>query len=291
MSQPRPYTRATGAHSAPLAAAAARTMQPMEPPSTGTVARAVAVLRALAETDGDATVAGLAARLGLPRPTVHRLLGLLREQGMVDAHESTRTYAVGQEFFRIAALVTKRQQLGALARPEMERIVDACGETCLLGVYLPAHRQMMFAEEAPSVHPLGYRVDMLTPISLVWGASGRAILAFRPEGDIDEILRVEGPSPVTGARLPSAATTHDELAQVRAQGYAYTQGQKIPGSRGVAAPILAADGWAVGSLCLTIPEMRFDDGSAPRLGELLMEHASIVSGLLGYEAPAAAPRL
>lgn len=252
--------------------------------STGTVARAVSVLRALAETEGDVTVAGLADRLGLPRPTVHRLLNLLKEEGLVDAHEATRTYAIGQELFRISALVTKRQRLGQLARPAMERIVDSCGETCLLGVFLPAQRQMMFSEEVASAHPLSYRVELLTPIPLVWGASGRSILAFRPGAEIDEILRVAGPSPVTGARLPTPATVHEELAQIRSQGYAYTQGQKIAGSRGVAAPILAADGWAVGSLCLTIPEMRFIDGSAPRLGELLMQHASKVSGLLGYES-------
>jgi hypothetical protein len=56
-------------------------MQPTDsarpPAETGTVARAIAVLRAVAESGGGTQIKRVSAQLQLPAPTVHRLLDLL----------------------------------------------------------------------------------------------------------------------------------------------------------------------------------------------------------------------
>ena len=78
---------------------------------TGTVARTVRVMRALAEAGEPLTVAELGRRLGLPRPTVHRLLGLLAAEGIV-ASDGGGRYEVGREYRRLAALVGARRDRG-----------------------------------------------------------------------------------------------------------------------------------------------------------------------------------
>jgi DNA-binding IclR family transcriptional regulator len=250
--------------------------------ASGTVARAVQLLRALAEAERDVTVAGLAEELALPRPTVHRLLGLLRDEGMVEARPG-HAYGPGPEFVRVAALVSKHHDLGRLARPFMERVARETAESCMLCVYLPAKRRMIIADDVASTHPLGYRLTRNEPMSVLWGASGRAILAFLPESEIAAVVAGEGPSPVTGAPVPAPEELAELLAEIRAAGYAYTQGQKIPDSRGIAAPIRSADGPAVGSLALTIPELRYRPEAREQLGAVVSAYAAELSRLLGYE--------
>jgi DNA-binding IclR family transcriptional regulator len=250
--------------------------------ASGTVARAVQLLRALAEAERDVTVAGLAERLDLPRPTVHRLLGLLREEGMVETRPG-HSYGPGPEFVRVAALVSKHYDLGRLARPFMQRVAQETAEACMLCVYLPAKRRMIIADDVASTHPLGYRLTRNEPMSVLWGASGRAILAFLPEPEIAAVVASDGPSPVTGAPVPDPAELQAILEEIRAAGYAYTQGQKIPDSRGIAAPIRGAAGTAVGSLALTIPELRYRPEAREELGATVRAHATELSRLLGFE--------
>jgi DNA-binding IclR family transcriptional regulator len=251
---------------------------------TGTVARAVAVLRTVIEAENDVTVAEVAELLRLPRPTVHRLLDLLAREDMVEADPVSRRWRPSRECQRLGALLTGRRSLVTLAKPVMAEVVRTSEEACLLGVYLPGQHRMTFAAEQSSPNPLSYRIELNRPISVAWGASGRSILAFLPDSEIDAVLAEREQSPVTGDRLPGALSVRRELKQIRQQGFAYTKGQKIPGSRGIAAPILGSDGFAVGSLCLTIPEMRFREEAKDQLAEMVMRSCRELSSVLGYVA-------
>lgn len=252
----------------------------MSAPPQGTVARAIQVLRCVAEAEGEVTVAEIAKTLGLPRPTIYRQLALLGEQGVVTS--AGRGYTVGPDLVRLASIVHRRNGLVQLAAPMMRRIVDACGETCLLGVYLPAQRQMAFAAQAASPQPLGYTVRLDDPVSVLWGSSGRAILAHLPADDVEAIRAAEGPAPATGRAVPSAATLERQLSAVRRDGFAYTEGDKIADSRGIAAPILGPDGLPVGSLCVTIPVVRYDERAKDRYAAAVVENARDLSRMLGH---------
>ncbi|TNC27812.1 IclR family transcriptional regulator [Amycolatopsis alkalitolerans] len=257
-----------------------------EPP-TGTVARAVAVLRAVIEAGEDVSVAELTETLGLPRPTVHRLLDLLAKEDMVEPDHGTRRWRPTVECQRLGAVLAARRDLVRLARPVLAEVVERSQEACLLGVYLPRRREMIYASEHTSPNPLSYRIELNSPVPVNWGASGRAILAFLPEEEIEAILAERAPNPVTGEKAPSANVLRRELDFIRQAGFAFSRGQKIPGSRGIAAPILGADGIAVGSLTLTIPEMRFREEAKEQLAEMVIRGAGELSVMLGYRAPQA----
>src|SRR3546814_16357197 len=111
---------------------------------------------------------------------------------------------------------------------------------------------MNFGYRADGNQRLTYQNDLHRPLSLYWGASGKAILAFLPDDEIEQILRREGASPASGEKPPSLRARMAELREVRARGYAISEGQKLPGARGVAAPVFDAKG-VFGCLCMTSP--------------------------------------
>ena len=122
---------------------------------------------------------------------------------------------------------------------------------------------------------------MNTPVSVLWGASGRSILAFLPKADVDRIYTAEGRAPASGEPLPARRTLEGELANIRKRGYDITYGQKIAEAVGIGAPIFNVNGKVVGSLCVTVPKTRIAAKDRPRLGELVRRTAERLSAALG----------
>ncbi len=257
--------------------------------AAGTVARVVQLLACLAEADGPVSIKFLCQTLKLPASTVHRLLGLLAEQGMVERSTDRPIYAPGLELVRIASLLASKIRIVDIAKPFMRAIVRDCDETCCLIQYDPAQRKVMALHAEFSSHPLRYRIELFQPHSLLWGATGRSALAFLEPEEIAAALSDNDVSPATGVSLPAQGALLADLADIRARGYAITHGQKIEGAVGIGTPLFNSERRVIGSLCITIPETRFNRKAQARLSQMLMQRAGELSRALGFAPlPAAA---
>jgi len=222
--------------------------------SVGTVARTIDLLRYFAEYD-QATIRSLSSTLGQAPSTCHQLLHLLAREGMVEHDVEERRYRLGAAFMRIAILVFSGYRIRALAQPLLRKIVENTGETALLCLYQPLSGTMIFADKAESTHLLRYNLPLNRPSSLLWGASGRSILAFLEASEIERLFAQEQVSPASGEPKPPLSLLHEELAAIRHRGYAVTRGQKIPGAIGINAPFFD-HGVVVGNVGITMPESR-----------------------------------
>jgi DNA-binding IclR family transcriptional regulator len=246
---------------------------------TGTVQRVIALLSQIASTRDQIGVAELSGRLDLPMPTTHRLLHLLREEGMVDWNASSKRYSIGPELFRISALVSAGADLPRIAQREIDQVAELTGEATLFGVYLPNAAGMSFIARAEGRHALQYRIELNTVMSLVWGASGRAILAYLPD-DVVAAALARTEANASGAPRPDAEKLDQDLARIRRNGYAVSEGEKLQGARGVAAPVFNQSG-ITGSICVTSPSERIPIDSVTELAEIVREAAGRISRSLG----------
>jgi DNA-binding IclR family transcriptional regulator len=247
----------------------------------GPIEKAFQLLDVLVDApSGGAGVREIARRLSLPVSSVHRLLGTLLGADMVSRDDETRRYSVGPEAYRLAARIARGMRLSEFALPALRRLTAEFNETALLGVYLQQQGKMMFADRVDGTHFLQYRISLLEPLSVVWGASGKAILAFLDSDVVDAILGAEGPAPATGAPPPRRSELVRELELIRRQGYAVSRGEKIPNACGVAAPVFGPSGVA-GCLCVTSPLDRLAEDSVRKLSVRVVEEATRVSELYG----------
>ena len=244
---------------------------------TGTVARTSELIRYLAEQDGEVAVTTLARDLALPPSTAHRLLHLLMDQGFVERGKRFQSYRVGGELYRLGCLVSRKLGFTELADPIMRGLSAESGEFSMLTLYLPSEHKLTLVHTVAAPNPLTYRPELFSQLSIAWGASGRAILATLCENEIRAIYLKTGPSPVTGAELPPYPEFREELRLIAARGYARTNAQRMAGAVGLASPVCDTAGKPVGSLCLTIPEFRFDPSREPELGAILRERAAALS--------------
>jgi DNA-binding IclR family transcriptional regulator len=250
----------------------------------GTVQRVVQIMLFFAER-GESTLKELSTALVLAPSTCHRLLELLGREGLIEQDPVRRRYRIGGEFFRMSALVHAKHDIRVLALPFLREIVDTCNETCVLNLYLPSDGKMFFAEKVDSGQMLRYQLPMQTPVSVLWGASGRSIAAYLEADEIDRIHASEGAAPASGEKRPSRRTLDAELAIVRERGFAVTHGQKIAGAVGIAAPVFQANHKVVGSLGVTAPEARLTRKDEVRIGNLVRRTADKLSLALGANAP------
>lgn len=245
--------------------------------ATGTTHRVVRLLSAIADTEGAIRVGSLARRLDLAPSTTHRLLNLLKVEGLVESAAESHEYAIGTELYRMAARVMERVQIAQVAQGTLQRLTARFHETVLLGSYIPNVPAMTFVARADGPHPLQYRIQMNQHLSLIRGASGKSILAHLPDEVVTRALQREQQS---YGPTPSFKELQPLLRSVQRRGFAASEGEKLPGAQGIAAPVFRANG-IFGCLCLTAPKGRIARDQVGAIGEELMAAASALSRALG----------
>jgi DNA-binding IclR family transcriptional regulator len=244
------------------------------------VLKAIAVLRRLAERGEPVGVQQLAADTGLNVSTVHRLLQLMAEDGMVAYDAQARLYSVGTEAIRFATLVLGSGSLTDRVRPIIAELAAHLGETCAFTLYEPRTFSKVFAIVERGPHALGYDFAVGTRDGIHAGASGKPILAFLPDEAIERFLATPLPR-VTERTLVDPDQLRRQIRQIRKRGYATSRSERVTGAAtGIGAPVFGAKGHVVGSVVVTIPSFRWRNDRLEKTAATLMRYARRVSGIL-----------
>ena len=112
-------------------------------------------------------------------------------------------------------------------------------------------------------------------------ASGKLLLAFASEHEIDKILSGKLHR-FTEHTKTSSATLRKELVQIRAEGSAINYGEFANDVGAVAAVVRNMDGHAQAVVTITVPIYRFSSERQAMLIEMVVATASAISAQLGY---------
>jgi DNA-binding IclR family transcriptional regulator len=246
----------------------------------GHAERLILLLTAFAEGPDVMSVKELAEKLGLPQSSTHRLLESLVATGLI-GRAPHRKYRIGTELFRLAAIVEDRFELVATARPIMQQVVAASGETCLL--LTRSRSTYLLAEKCDSPSPLRFRFQLHQNLSLLWGSAGRAILAWLEMADIRRVIEEAEEAPASHERVPAYQDLLGRLAEIKQQGFAFTKGQRsVPDAVGMGVPFFDVGGQVCGSLAVVAPEFRLNAEKQQLIVRHLRRSAAELSRALGY---------
>jgi IclR family transcriptional regulator, KDG regulon repressor len=232
------------------------------------VERAIDVLDAIRVQGESAGVSEISERLGLPKSTVHRLLIALLKKNMV-RQTSTERYALGYKAFEIALSAARQMDLVVIAAPYLEELREQLGETAALalkvGLRYTYVSQAVSAREHRVSPVLGHQYP------LHWGATGKIILAFAEQDELDECLKTVPSLRATPRTVIDPHLLLEQLEQIRAVGYAVSFGERSMGAAAIAAPVLNRRGTALASLCVIGPESRIRETDLEALGRAVAE--------------------
>lgn len=262
------------------------TEEPSRDAPAGTVSRTVRLIAALADRSSAAGINDLVAAVGLPASTVHRLLKLLMDEGVVERGPAAHEYRVGPELYRIASATLSNVGFTQVVQPVINELADHFDETVLYGQYLPSGKALAFLARADGRSLLQYRIDLNRPGSLVWGSSGKAVLAFLEPREIEAVYEYEKTLPgggrsVMGDReIPPFDELLSTLGRIREAGFASSEAEKLPEARGIAVPVFGPRA-VVGSITLTYPRERAPHSDPAVIAARLRTAAGEIGRLLG----------
>jgi DNA-binding IclR family transcriptional regulator len=247
-----------------------------EESKTGVIKKAFSVINAFVDVQPEWGVRDLAKHLGLPTSTLHRFLFQLQEGGIIEFNSVTNKYKIGIEMIRISSVISSNIDVKRIARPFIEKLVDQHKETICLVLYHHKLRNIMFVDKVAGADPLQYVINFGEFLPVPYGSSGKSILAFLDSTEFELICQKENLSNTQIMELKK------DLDTIRKNGFASTQGERIPGSKGIATPLFNSLGQPIGSLIYTVPIVRFNPAMEPEISASMKAASTEISAILGY---------
>ena len=207
--------------------------------------RAVDLLTAFTQGPGSMlSLAEIARRTGLPKPTLHRLLAALDVLGLVE--KTPGGYQLGIRLFELGEHVPRKQKLREAALPFMQDLFEASHDTVHLAVL--DGTDVVYLERIRGHKPTNVASRVGGRLPAYCTGVGKALLAFNPEAAL-KVLAM----PLT-PRTPYTITNHqilaEELERIRSTGLSYDREENSIGIVCVAAPIMVDDR-AIGAVSVT----------------------------------------
>lgn len=244
------------------------------------LARGLDILRAFHAGDGMLGNQEIAARTGLPKPTVARLTHTLTELGYLIYMRRFRKYELGPSVLALGYASLANMDVRHVARGPMQQMAQALNCSVALGgrdrhsmIWLESHR-------GPSAVGVTFDVGSRMPIAST--AMGRAYLAVLPEPEksrlIDSIRRRwRDDWTKTKAGIDKA---EKEIAE---RGFCLSWADWVPELCGVGAPLRSPDGetffgFGVSAPIYQVSRERLEQEWGPRLVRLARE---VRNGLAG----------
>lgn len=229
--------------------------------------KALAVLEAVADHPQGIGLPDLAARLGLPRQTVHRVLGQLEGSGLLLRDPARERFSVGPRMTRLSLTTLTSNNQWAPVRGVVQELVDDVGETCNIGVL--EGLDYIYIERIECEWPLRIHLEVgdRSPAHCLSG--GKVMLAHLEPKLRMRVLKSRKLVARTDRSITRIADIEVELEKVRAQGYGLNNQENFEGIVAVAVPIKDAQGRAVAALTMhgPLPRLTLEacEASVPRL--------------------------
>jgi IclR family acetate operon transcriptional repressor len=251
------------------------------------ISKAFAILQCFDQGHRVLTLAELARRTSMPKPTVHRLVGVLIDLRVLE--KTDHGYRLGMRLFELGGLVAPPHSIREAARPYLSDLHESTHHVVHLGIldegevlYLEkinGHRSV----KAPS------RVAGRMPAHCT--AIGKALLAFAPPQVLGAIL--ESPMPaLTPHTITLPRLLLDQLTIVRKTGIAVDSEESALGLYCVASPVMDRDGNAVAAVSLSARKVAIDParvGAAVRMTAMGVSRVIAAKGVTkianGHLAP------
>lgn len=203
----------------------------------------------------EAGITQLAEELDVSKSTIHNHLNTMANRGYV-VNENDR-YRLGFRFLSFPDVVQKSNRLYQTAVNEIDELVNRTGERSQLLVKENGHGIYIYQQTDNRAIRTSSRVG--TRVMLHSSAIGKALLAYQPSEEVDQILDRDGLPPMTENTITSREAFEDELERVREIGVAFDDEEGIEGMRCVAAPIKNDQNISVGAISVSGPCTRFQE--------------------------------
>ncbi|MFF5992657.1 IclR family transcriptional regulator [Prauserella flavalba] len=215
-------------------------------PGSSKLGRALCLLLAFRPGDTELTLAELARRTNLPKPTAHRLLGELAAWDLVERTDGG--HKLGVRLFELGTRVPLQYGLRETAAPFLSEVFELTGSSVNLAVL--DGPDVVYVDKLRSRHgpAVASRLGERMPSHCT--GVGKALLAHATPATLELMLRRRLQRRTRHTIIAPGLIVRD-LRRARERGYAIDHEESTMGIACVAAPLLDTDGRAVAAVSVT----------------------------------------
>jgi DNA-binding IclR family transcriptional regulator len=245
----------------------------------GVISKVLRILEAIQEAPSGLGLKAISDLTGVNKSTAHRFLKHLeRENYLISTEDGA--YLIGPRFWQMTAHVNHRATLQAVARPILWDLWKSTQETVNLAVL--DRETVLYGDVIESPHEFRLASRVGTRRALHATALGKALTAFLPEEQKQNILKTITFQASTPKTIMNLVQFRQELLKIRRQGFAVDDEEAVMGARCVSAPILDAQGLPVAAISVSGPVTRVTPDQVPALAGAITSAARAISVELGF---------
>lgn len=223
-------------------------------PQLATNLRLILVLEEVARAGVALKPAALGEKLGLPKPTVHRLLQTGEAEGFLQRDLDGRSYGPGPRLRLLAVNVMSSEHLRTARLAILKGVAEEIGETCNLAT--PDREGMTYLDRVETEWPLRIQLPIGTQVPFHCTASGKMYLSTLRPATLKAVLSARPLEKRTDKTLTTPALLQQELERTRARGYSTDDEEFMAGMVAVSVPIHDKQGRLLATLSIHAPSQR-----------------------------------
>ena len=213
------------------------------------LARGLSVLGAFDAEHPTLGLAGIAARTGLSRAAVRRLVLTLQHLGYV--RPVGRDYALSPRVLELGFGCLGSLRLTDLAQPLIEQLAQRVRHSCSMAVL--DGQSIVYVLRVPVRRVMAVALGVGARLPAFAASMGRVLLAGLPPAALARWLADCRPTRLTPHTVTDLRRLGRIIATVRAQGYAYVEQELELGLCSLAVPVRDRDGRVVAALNASMP--------------------------------------
>jgi len=254
------------------------------PDRTSAVQRAFALIEIIVAEDRPMSLAQMADRLSLPKPSVHRMASRLEADGLLAREPEGKHFTIGPRLSRLAIDTLASSAQRAPRHAVLEGLARDTGETCNLGT-LEGSR-VVYLDRVETHWPLRLQLSVGSHVPLHCTAMGKLFLSQMSKRTRDRLYSTGALEYFTDHTITDIGVLEKELKVIRDRAVAVNDQEYMIGLVGLAVPVPnpARDGSFAAALAIHAPEPRLDAEeilryeptlrqAAERLGDMMWEPA------------------
>ncbi|KIC19758.1 IclR family transcriptional regulator [Leisingera sp. ANG-Vp] len=192
--------------------------------------------------------------MGLPKPTVHRLMQTAEAEGFLQRDLDGRAYGPGPRLRKLALNTMSSEHLRTARLSILKSVAEDFGETCNLAT--PDREGMIYLDRVETKWPLRIQLPIGTEVPFHCTASGKMYLSTLKASSLEAVLRSRPLSSMTEQTRTDPDALIGELDEIRSRGFSTDEEEFIAGMVAIAVPVRDARSRLMATLSIHAPVQR-----------------------------------
>ncbi|WP_433989308.1 Transcriptional repressor IclR (plasmid) [Pseudoseohaeicola sp. NH-UV-7] len=216
--------------------------------------RVLLLLEEVAKSGVPITPTEVNTRIGLPKPTVHRLFATMEREGFLQRDIDGKSYSPGPRLRRFSINVLSSLRIRTARVTVLTALAEEIGETC--NITTPDRDCMIYLDRVETKWPLRIQLPVGTTVPFHCTASGKMYLSTLRPSHLRTYIRSAKLTAQTEKTLTDPDDLAAEIKRVQERGYSTDNEEFMDAMVAIAVPISDPSGRMLATLAVHAPTHR-----------------------------------